>query len=160
MNDSITYTRVQAAMRALGLDDLPHIAQVHIDQHMVTVTRNKVEDGMLCVYKQVQDVDHTEHPDVDGSGLTYATVTLVHNNGVRYDFRIEDDSVYVADISAVLVDVDKPFGGNGEAAQWDNTGATTIDLHLYGKGVASQSIEPASGSSVSEPMPAEPEATP
>lgn len=149
--ESISYSRVQAALRAMGIGDHKAVSSVSVTPHEVIVFRHDLKDGksyldpsteQVAVVAEMFPIDYAKRPDTDGSGLTYAAVTLVHNNGVTYEFRVDTDTEYEANISDVLADVDRPFGGEA-AAKWDNTSATTIDFHLYGKGVASQTVGPA-----------------
>lgn len=149
MNETISYFQIRAALRALGIGNIEEVSSILVTRKQLSVYRHDLKDGKpyldpvtdhLAVIEETFDIDEEAAADTDGSGLAYATVTLVHRNGVTYDMRVEDDTEYLANISNVLVDVDKPFGGNGEAAQWDHTPATMIDLHLYGKGIASQTI--------------------
>ncbi|GIH07379.1 hypothetical protein Rhe02_54460 [Rhizocola hellebori] len=138
--NTISFSRIQAALRAMGIDTHEEVVSVLMTPKQVTVNRQDLNDrgepyidpvtDAIAARAEVFDVDHTKDDADDGTGLTYADVVLVHDDGVVFDFHVVEEVVYLADVAV-----------DG-----------TIDIHLYGKGSASKS---SSASSVSEPMPAD-----
>jgi hypothetical protein len=126
--NTISQNQLHAAFRALGLGSPAGV-------HSVTITPDRVAVNL----GEIGETYEVE-PAAEETGETYecsAHVTLNASNGARYEFHIDGDFEYLANVQNVAV-TSGDETSDPEDVRWESTGVTYVDLHLYGRGIASQ----------------------